>query len=387
MPIVRRSSRRSWLPAVAKTCAPALRAMAIAACPTPPVAEWIRTRSPGLIRPRSCRLYQAVAYAVDTAAAATVVTESGSGAASLASQVTNVLQPAVSAMTPTRSPILWSVTPSPTAVTRPAKSTPSPLRCPSAAKYFPNARSTSAKLTLAASTATSICPACGGWRFAVTNSRVSRSPGVRMLIRIPSCSGSTAVVLRSSGRSGLCRSRATYHEPCRQAVESSSDPLSNSPATAAPSVWVSTSIWVGLSGGCSAPITRNRPVTPPWSRLISSPEATLHAPRVTTYKRGGSPSVSGSSRAMPTSEATRLRPRSRHCESDSPTDGAATTTTPVNPPVVSSPAETVAVAVIRQAAPCAVMASRSCVANTSCSSPISSQAPVAASAEACGGCC
>ena len=117
----------------------------------------------------------------------------------------------------------------------------------------------SAKLILEALTATSICP--GWWRLrsAVTNSRVSRSPGVRMSRRIPSCSVSTVVVRRSSGRSGLCPSRAAYHEPCRHAVSSSSDPLSNSLATLSPSVCASTSIWVGRSGGCSAPMTRNRP--------------------------------------------------------------------------------------------------------------------------------
>ena len=47
MPMDRRRSRLASDPAVAKISAPARRAIWMAASPTPPVAEWMRTRSPG----------------------------------------------------------------------------------------------------------------------------------------------------------------------------------------------------------------------------------------------------------------------------------------------------------------------------------------------------
>ena len=77
---------------MAKISAPAARAIAIAAWPTPPVAEWISTLSPALILARSCRPYQAVACAVVTAAAWASVRPAGSVTARRASQVTNVAQ-------------------------------------------------------------------------------------------------------------------------------------------------------------------------------------------------------------------------------------------------------------------------------------------------------
>ena len=88
----RNNCRRCSLPAVAKISAPAARAMAIAACPTPPVAEWINTLSPLLMRASSCRPYQAVAVAVVTAAACSSDRPAGRVTARLASQVMNVPQ-------------------------------------------------------------------------------------------------------------------------------------------------------------------------------------------------------------------------------------------------------------------------------------------------------
>lgn len=86
------SARRCGLPAVAKISAPASRAIAIAACPTPPVAEWINTFSPDSILARSCSPCQAVPYALAAAAASPAVRPGGRVAASRASQVTNVPQ-------------------------------------------------------------------------------------------------------------------------------------------------------------------------------------------------------------------------------------------------------------------------------------------------------
>ena len=99
-----KSARRGGLPAVAKIFAPAARAIAIAACPTPPVAEWISTLSPALTLARSCRPYQAVACAVVTEAAWASVRPGGSVAARRASQVTNVPQQPLGDMPPTWSP-------------------------------------------------------------------------------------------------------------------------------------------------------------------------------------------------------------------------------------------------------------------------------------------
>ncbi|CNH62262.1 Uncharacterised protein [Mycobacterium tuberculosis] len=127
----RNSCRRSGLPAVAYTSAPAARQIAIAACPTPPVAEWINTLSPVRMRARSLSPYQAVTDAVVTAAAWASVNPSGSVAARLASHVTKVPQQPLGDMPPTWSPTLWSVTSGPTAVTTPAKSVPGCGRCPS----------------------------------------------------------------------------------------------------------------------------------------------------------------------------------------------------------------------------------------------------------------
>ena len=89
---------------MAKISAPAARAIAIAACPTPPVAEWINTRSPVVILARSCRPYQAVACAVVTAAACSSVRPGGSVTARRASQVTNVPQQPLAEKPPTWSP-------------------------------------------------------------------------------------------------------------------------------------------------------------------------------------------------------------------------------------------------------------------------------------------
>ena len=72
-------------------------------------------------------------------------------------------------------------------------------------------------------------PGPGGTRSNAASSIVSRSPGVRICSRIPSCSWSTTVVRRSSGRSGAGHKRAVYHSPFRQAVSSSSDPLQQLP--------------------------------------------------------------------------------------------------------------------------------------------------------------
>src|SRR5690349_18826054 len=130
--------------------------MATAACPTPPVAEWMSTLSPAEMRARSCRLYQAVACALGTAAARLVGSPGGSVTARLASQVTNVAQAPSAEIPPTRSPTLWLVTPGPTAVTTPAKSAPSLGSRPSKLGYRPNATSTSAKFRLDAVTETSI---------------------------------------------------------------------------------------------------------------------------------------------------------------------------------------------------------------------------------------
>src|SRR5262249_45194301 len=151
-------------------------AIAIAAWPTPPVAEWINTLSPALIRASSCSPYQAVECAVVTAAAWASVRPGGNFAASLASHVTKVPQQPLGDMPPTWSPTSCSVTPGPTAVTTPAKSVPSCGKWPSKLGYRPNAMRTSAKLMLDALTATSICPGPGGTRSNATNSIVCMSP-------------------------------------------------------------------------------------------------------------------------------------------------------------------------------------------------------------------
>ena len=141
---------------------------------------------------------------------------------------------------------------------------------PSKLGYRPNAIRTSAKLMLDAVTATSIWPGPGGTRSNAASSIVSRSPGVRICRRTPSCSWSTTVVRRSSGRSGAGHKRAVYHSPLRQAVSSSSDPPSSCRATCSASVCSSTSIWVARRCGCSVPITRIRPRSPACSRLARS---------------------------------------------------------------------------------------------------------------------
>ena len=94
--------------------------------------------------------------------------------------------------------------------------------------------------------------------------------------------------------------RAVYHSSFRQAVSSSSDPSSSCRATCSASVSSSTSIWVARKCGCSVPITRIRPRSPACSRLAQSPATTVWAFLVTRYRRGGSPGISGSSRAMRT---------------------------------------------------------------------------------------
>ncbi|CFE38946.1 Uncharacterised protein [Mycobacterium tuberculosis] len=81
--------------------------------------------------------------------------------------------------------------------------------------------STSAKLMLDAVTATSISPGPGGTRSNAANSKVCRSPGVRICRRMPASAWSTTVVCRSSGRSGAGHNRAVYHWSLRQAVSSS----------------------------------------------------------------------------------------------------------------------------------------------------------------------
>ncbi|COZ41317.1 Uncharacterised protein [Mycobacterium tuberculosis] len=108
---------------------------------------------------------------------------------------------------------------------------------------------------------------------------------------------------RSSWPSGLGVKRATYQSPFRQAVSSSSDPLSSCWATRSTSVCSSTSIKVVRSIGCSLLITRSRPRRPACSRLALSPEScgfTIWACLVTTNKRGSSPSNSASSRVIRT---------------------------------------------------------------------------------------
>ena len=77
MPMLRNSSRRSGLPAVAKISAPTIFAIAIAAWPTPPVPEWISTLSSAEILASSYSPYHAVPYAVAAAAPWTVVTVDG----------------------------------------------------------------------------------------------------------------------------------------------------------------------------------------------------------------------------------------------------------------------------------------------------------------------
>ena len=128
MPMSRNSCRRCGLPAVAKISHPAARAIAMAACPTPPVPEWISTLSADEILARSCRPYQAVADAVGIAAASASGISGGSVIARRASHVTNVLQHPLGDMPPTWSPTRCPVTSGPTAVTTPAKSMPNCCR-------------------------------------------------------------------------------------------------------------------------------------------------------------------------------------------------------------------------------------------------------------------
>ena len=59
--------------------APTLRAIATAARPTPPVAEWISTCWPADSRATWCRAYHAVTKATGTVAAWTMVSPSGTG--------------------------------------------------------------------------------------------------------------------------------------------------------------------------------------------------------------------------------------------------------------------------------------------------------------------
>ncbi len=70
------------------------------------------------------------------------------------------------------------------------------------------------------------------------------------------------------------------------------------------------------------PITRIRPRSPPCSRLATSPARTVWASRVTTNSRGGSPGMSGSSRAMRTRWRTRSPPLRGDSASDTPSRGS-----------------------------------------------------------------
>ena len=116
---------------------------------------------------------------------------------------------------------------------------------------------------LDAVTVTSICPGPGGTRSNATSSIDSRSPGVRICRRIPSCSWSTTVVRRSSGRSGVGRKprRVPLAVPPRGFVLFGSAEQLLARAARRPSS-SSTSIWVARRCGCSVPITRMQATQP-----------------------------------------------------------------------------------------------------------------------------
>ena len=125
MPSERSSSRFSAVPAVANTSAPRrLGASAPPRGPSPPAAEWMRTRSPRSSRARWYSAYQAVMKTLGMALASAALSPGGRRTAKRAS-VTTCEAMAEGAKATTSSPTARSVTPAPTATTRPAQSRPS----------------------------------------------------------------------------------------------------------------------------------------------------------------------------------------------------------------------------------------------------------------------
>ena len=191
--------RRCGLPAVAKISAPAARAIAIAACPTPPVPEWISTLSADEILARSCRPYQAVADAVGTAAASSSGTSGGSvtamarvarderAPAPVGGHAADVIaDPVAGDVRPDRGHHAGEVD---------AQLLPVSLEGRVPAEGDEDVREVDAgrghrDLDL---------PGPGGTRSNAANSNDSTSPGVRICRRMPSRSCSTTVVRRSVG--------------------------------------------------------------------------------------------------------------------------------------------------------------------------------------------
>ena len=133
---------------------------------------------------------------------------------------------------PTRSPTWWSVTSGPDRGDHTGEVDAQLRRPPSKVGYRPIATSTSAKLMLDAVTATSIWPGPGGTRSNGDEfHRLQVAGRADLQAHAVVLAWSTTVVCRSSGRSGLGRSRAVYQSPSRQAVSSSSEPLSSCWAT------------------------------------------------------------------------------------------------------------------------------------------------------------
>lgn len=171
---------------MAKISAPAAWATCRAASPTPPVAAWMRTRSPEHNRARWSSAYSAVTKAHRIVEAASASIPLGTGAARRAEVVTCDAR-APAAIPSTGSPGAKPSTPSPQATTVPAQSMPSSPRpkVPSVARgeSRPMASITSRKFKLAAWTSISISPGPGGRRVERARASVSRAPGVPIATR------------------------------------------------------------------------------------------------------------------------------------------------------------------------------------------------------------
>ena len=253
---------------MAKISAPAARAIAIAACPTPPVAEWISTLSPEVIRASSCRPCHAVACAVATAAASCSASPVGRVVARLASQVTNVPQQPLADTPPTRSPTLVSRHARPDrgdhAGEVRAQLRQAPVEARVAAEGDQDVGEVDARrghrdLDLARPRRDPV-ERNEFQRFQVTGRADLQAHAVVLVVDALRC----AVRRRAAGPGTAAR--CTTGRRARRSRPRRTRSAAGAPA-ARPSVASSTSIWVARSRGCSMPITRTRPRSPACSRF------------------------------------------------------------------------------------------------------------------------